>query len=107
MEIRVSKCVSVCRALGVGSPRRWPILSTSADQLAHSQYGGKNRRRVTFVGNILTFCGRPAHEKHDSLGHPKIIFSVNLSSPQFARERVATFTAIQQSGGSLGKESRG
>ncbi|HEX2745636.1 MAG TPA: transposase [Streptosporangiaceae bacterium] len=40
--------------------------------------------------------GRPARKKHDSLGHPKIIFSVNLSSPQFERERVATFTAIQQ-----------
>ena len=63
-----------------------PILSTET----------KNRRRVTFIGHILTFCRCPAREKHDSLGHPKIIFSVNLSSLQLTRERVATFTTIQQ-----------
>ena len=66
-------------------PLRWPILSAD----------GKSRRRVTIVGYSLMSCDCPAGKKHDSLGHPKIIFSVNLSSPQLARDRMAAFTENQ------------
>jgi hypothetical protein len=41
-------------------------------------------------------CNRLARKKHDSLGHPKISFSVSLSSLQLAPDRVAIFADNRQ-----------